>query len=63
MSHMHLGRFSLTHLEQRCSRRTDTTYLTSCARDALIRRAMDRLLQNEQYLLDQRVIMRVSRLL
>ena len=50
--HIHLGRFSLS-----CARRTDTHKLRS-RRPHPSRRQ----LHKEQYLLDQRVIMRVSRL-
>ena len=63
MSHMHLGSFSLTHLAQHCMHRTDTHELdVFCALDCLNCRAMGHLLHSEQYLLDQRVIIRVSRL-
>ena len=58
MSHVHLGRFLSARLEQPCARRTDTHELdVFCAQDALICRAMGRLLQKGRYLLHQRVIM------
>ena len=58
MSNVHLRRFSPTPLEQHCARRTDTHELDAfCAQDALICRAMGRLLQKGRYLLHQRVIM------
>src|SRR5258706_1058830 len=56
MSHMHLGSFSRTRLEQHCARRTDTHELdVLCARNRLTCRVMGHLLHKEQYLLDQHV--------
>ena len=63
MSCMHLGRFSLTHLEQHRARHIDTHELdVFCARDCLPCCIMGHLLRSKKYPLDQRVIMRVSRL-
>ena len=67
MSHMHLGRFLLTRVEQQVLRARGTDHDTHeldicCTRDALICRPVGRLLHKEQYLRDQRVIIRVSRL-
>ena len=54
MSQMHLGTFSLTHLEQHCARRTDIHELdVFCVQDRLICRVMGHLLHGEQYLLDK----------
>ena len=63
MSQMHLGAFSLTHLEQHCARRTDTQELDGFgARDCRTGRAMSHLVHTEKSLLVQRVIRRVSHL-
>ena len=59
---MHLGTSSLTHLEQHCTKMTDTREFDSFGlRDPLTCCAMCHLLHNKQYLFDQRVITRVSR--
>ena len=54
---------SLTRFEQHRARRTDTHELEMfCARDNFICHSIGLLLHTEQYLPDQRVLMRVSRL-
>ena len=63
MSHMHLGSSSLTHLGPHCLYRADTQKLDGFgARDCLTRCAIGYLLCDRWYLLDQRVVIRVSRL-
>ena len=58
MSHIHVGCPPLTPLVQTLNRRLRTDVFRT--QDGLIRRAMGRLLHEEQVLFDQRVIMRVS---